>query len=328
LYKLFLTLRYLRKRRIAYFAIAAVTLCVAMVLVVLSVMGGWLDMIKTHARGLLGDIIIDNSAMAGFPLYQEFIDEIQGWKDERGQPLIEKATPVLYTAGILSFPSTNYARTVQVVGIRLNEVFEVNGFKQSLFYDTYYPGTTNLKEQRKPLLGVDDNPEPVQVAAPDGGSMLIAAPVLPPAYREALEKARRVSGVKALADNEVASPTNKELLQAGLTPMPGYYEWALKPSANGEAAADIDEPRLDGPAFPGIIFGLDIVAQRLPDGKYDRSYPRGERATLTLIASSIRGQVDPIPIKPPFRYADDSRTGVFEIDSQYVYCDFELRRRG
>ena len=50
MYKLFLTLRYLRKRRIAYFAIAAVTLCVAMVLIVMSVMGGFLDMLKRQLQ--------------------------------------------------------------------------------------------------------------------------------------------------------------------------------------------------------------------------------------------------------------------------------------
>ena len=70
MYKLFLTLRYLRKRRIAYFAIAAVTLCVAMVLIVMSVMGGWLDMVKQRARGLLGDVIVDNKAFQGYLLHK------------------------------------------------------------------------------------------------------------------------------------------------------------------------------------------------------------------------------------------------------------------
>ena len=41
MYKLFLMLRYLRKRRIAVFAVIGVWLCVAMVVVVISVMGGF-----------------------------------------------------------------------------------------------------------------------------------------------------------------------------------------------------------------------------------------------------------------------------------------------
>ena len=39
------------------------------------------------------------------------------------------------------------------------------------------------------------------------------------------------------------------------------------------------------------------------------------------------GNVDPIPVKQPFRYADDSRTGIYEIDSQHMYCDFELLQK-
>jgi lipoprotein-releasing system permease protein len=326
-YKLFLSLRYLRKRRIAYFAVAAVTLCVAMVLIVLSVMGGFLDTIKKNARGLLGDIVVENHDVAGFPLYQEFIDEIQTWKDAHGRPLIEKATPVLYTYGLLSFPRTHQLQPVHVAGIHLNEVCVVNAFKKSLFYDTHYPGTTSLAEQQQPLLGVDADPARMQVRTDNGDSFLVAEPVLPSPYREALETTRRTSGAKPLADNEVPSPTSKELLQAGLPPIPGYYRWAFKESPDEESLGSIDTPRLDGPAFPGIIFGLDVVAGRMPDGKYDRAYPRGEVATLTLMLTSVRGQVDPIPIKPRFRYADDSRTGVYEIDSQYVYCDFDLLQK-
>ena len=74
MYKLFLCLRYLRKRHMVFFAIAAVTLCTAMVLIVISVMGGFLDMVKDRSRGLLGDIILDGT-LQGFPYYQEFIDE-------------------------------------------------------------------------------------------------------------------------------------------------------------------------------------------------------------------------------------------------------------
>ena len=138
MYKLFLTLRYLRDRRIAYFAIGAVMLCAAMVLVVLSVMGGWLDMVKKQSWGLLGDIVVDNSAYAGFPLYQEFIDEISKW------PEIVKATPVIYTYGLFYVRETKQSKDVRVVGLRLEDVYTVNAFKSSLFYEKYYPGTTTL----------------------------------------------------------------------------------------------------------------------------------------------------------------------------------------
>ena len=88
MYKLFLTLRYLRQRRIAYFAVAAVTLCVAMLIIVMSVMGGWLELVRTQARALLGDVVVDNSDPQGFPLYAEFIEKIRSWPEVRRSTII------------------------------------------------------------------------------------------------------------------------------------------------------------------------------------------------------------------------------------------------
>ncbi|MFH1746404.1 MAG: hypothetical protein ABIG44_05095, partial [Planctomycetota bacterium] len=186
MYKLFLTLRYLRKRHIAYFAIAAVMLCVAMVLIVLSVMGGWLEMVKTRARGLLGDVIVDNRAYSGFPLYEEFSEEISAW------PEIVKATPVIYSWGLFHFRDTDQTGTVRVVGLRLDDVYQVNAFKSSLGYEQYYPGTTHLGEQRQPLIGFDTNSEPITVQDTDGTPIgLFFPPLLPAPYQEALERARQ-----------------------------------------------------------------------------------------------------------------------------------------
>jgi len=47
------------------------------VLVVISVMGGWLRMFRESFHGLSGDIIISKQSLAGFPNYQEMIDEIE-----------------------------------------------------------------------------------------------------------------------------------------------------------------------------------------------------------------------------------------------------------
>lgn len=312
LYKLFLTLRYLSKRRIAFFAIAAVTLCVAMVLVVMSVMGGWLDQVKKRARGLLGDVIVDNSAYSGFPLYEEFIDEIEKW------PEVARATPVLYTWGLVRFANTGQNGTVRVVGIRLNEVYEVNAFKSSLFYETYYPGTTALEEQQQPLLGLDTDAPPIRLS----DEQLVPPPRLPEPYQSALERARRehyqrTGGV--LDDATSTDSDMNELLRANGRPiLPGVFDLHLDGERN--------EPVLSGNPLPGVIIGRDMIAQRESDGRYRRfeSYPKGCPVELTLWATSVGGSVDPVPLKKKFRYADDSRTGIYEIDSQHVYVDFDL----
>lgn len=308
MYKLFLTLRYLRKRRIAYFAIAAVMLCTAMVLIVMSVMGGFLDQLKVKARGLLGDIIVDNRSYSGFPLYEEFIAEISEW------PEIVKATPVLYTWGLLNFHGTAQTHTVRVVGLRLEDTYVVNAFKDSLYYETYYPGTTHLGEQQQPLLGFDLEGERIEWR--DEEDRLIGLgprPLLPPSYQAALE----ASWAAGVHDDE--SPA---------TDLTTTCRAANRPPIAGRYAATDGPPELAGDPRPGLIMGRDIIAKRLSDGSYERYsiYPRGCLLTLTLLPVSQSGAVD-VPIKQPFRYVDDSRTGIYEIDSQHVYCDFDLLQK-
>lgn len=310
MYKLFLTLRYLRKRRIAYFAIAAVMLCTAMVLIVMSVMGGFLDQLKFKARGLLGDIIIDNQSYSGFPLYQEFIADISKW------PEIVKATPVLYSYGLLRFQGTPRTSTVQVVGLRLADVYEVNAFKSSLYYEKFYPGTTTLADQEQPLLGFDLNSPPIEWRdsqdEPIGtGPRLL----LPPDYQAALEK----SWAAGVVDTEsVETEWSVTMRAAHQAPIVGQYE----------LVDVLGPPRMTGDPYPGLIIGRDILAERLADGRYRRfSYcPRGGLITLTMLPTSESGAID-TPIKPVFRYADDSRTGIYEIDSKHVYCDFDLLQK-
>ena len=308
MYKLFLTLRYLRSRRIAYFAVAAVTLCVAMVLIVMSVMGGWLEQVKRRARGLLGDIILDNRHFSGFPLYQEFIDEVSRW------PEIAKATPVIYTEGLLHFPQTRQMNKVNVVGIRLHDVYEVNAFKGGLYYERFYPGTTTLAEIRQPLLGRDFRVE--TRALPDGGAYLPL--ILPEPHQSALQRARaeqvRQTGGSLDDPDTVDTRMNALLRRLGEPIIPGVYDFN-----------EVDElPGFAGDPQPGLIIGREMLAKRQSDGRYQRyeNYPRGCTVILTLVAASSSGGVE--PIKRVFRYVDDARTGIYEIDSQHVYCDFDL----
>ncbi len=94
MYKLFLSLRYLRRKYLALIAAAAVALCVAMVLIVVSVMDGFLNKIEYAARGLFGDIVVDSAGVGGIGRYDEFIAELTGWYrlDADFKP-VEQASP-------------------------------------------------------------------------------------------------------------------------------------------------------------------------------------------------------------------------------------------
>lgn len=126
MYKTLLILKYLRKRRIAWVSLIAVMLCTTMVIVVMSVMSGWLGMFRESYRGLTGDIIVARRSWSGFPHYQQMIKEIEAL------PEVKAAVPTIQTFGLANIG--NQIRSgVQVVGYPIERIGLVNTFQQSLY---------------------------------------------------------------------------------------------------------------------------------------------------------------------------------------------------
>jgi lipoprotein-releasing system permease protein len=125
-YEWILVGKYLRKRRIAWVSLIAVALCTTMVLVVISVMGGWLRMARTNFRGLSGDIIVQSGSLAGFGHYQEMMQEIQKL------PEVHAAVPVIQTFGLINI-NNKKTMGVQVYGYPMDRIGQVNAFPQSLW---------------------------------------------------------------------------------------------------------------------------------------------------------------------------------------------------
>jgi ABC-type lipoprotein release transport system permease subunit len=399
MYKLFLCARYLLKRRIAFFAVAAVILCTAMVLIVISVMGGFLDMVKERSRGLLADLILDNYSLQGFPYYQEFIDELKAEMPDT----VQAATPVVYNYGTLRF-ADGITKPVYLVGIRLEETYEVNDFRKSLYYEKHYPGTTSLGEQRQPVFGFDDELMPVlppelEAALQKGeadceagdadavqprekgaafpGPGFYASPVflavvraeklahdletfaedlifqlsLPPEQRDQeytlgwvgdlQERVRRIREALEEVEPPVDSLEPLEHLDGMLTELSGAIEdgnaeliRGLLDAASGAVNYQIGRlrdalsPRYVGKELPGVIIGTDNVGRPLEAGGYERYYPRGERVIITMLPFSRKGTIAASgAISKAMRYVDDSRYGVYEVDSRNVYLDFDMAQR-
>lgn len=297
MYKWFLAIRYLHTKLIAFFGIASVTLCVAMVLVVVSVMGGFLDTIRARARGLHSEIVVDCRSLQGFPYYEEFGEHVL-----RELPDVARvATPAIYSYGIVRVPANKYTKMTRILGVRLDDYVKVNGFSKGLHYNHYYPGSTHLGLNRLPVAGV----------TADGQIRL------PGDLEEANAQWREWAAREA----------PKELAEFEARPFAACGYPGVIHSGRGERvyAARYEEPAyLDAP-FPGAIVGADVLFERLPDGKFDRYLARGAMLSLTTQALSPAGTLtgEP-PINIPVRYVDDSRTGIFEIDSTSVYVDFEM----
>src|SRR5580704_10553473 len=121
MYKLLLISKYLRKRRIAWISLIAVMLCTAMVLVVISVMGGWLRMFRQTSHALVGDLVVYRISLDGFPHYQEMIDQIEAL------PEVKAASPQIHTYGLVNI--IDQIRTgVEVEGYDIKKIGQINGF--------------------------------------------------------------------------------------------------------------------------------------------------------------------------------------------------------
>ncbi len=89
--------RYLTTRIIPLIAVAAVALCVALVVVVVSVMSGFLDALRSSGRTLMGDVIV-SMQVRGIPYYEELIAEIEKL------PGAKAASPLVDTVGLVRMP--------------------------------------------------------------------------------------------------------------------------------------------------------------------------------------------------------------------------------
>ncbi len=294
MYKWFLAVRYLHTKLIAFFGVAAVTLCVAMVLVVISVMGGFLDTIRARARGLHSEIVLDAGTQQGFPLYDEF----SRYLAKHLPDVVRLSTPVIYTYGIFRVPADETTKPVRAMGIRPKEYVQLNDFAKGLQYDHYYPGSTHMGPQQMPLAGFSES----------GGLRL------PPDLEAAHEAWRKQQDPEALAEFDAVPFV--------------YAPYPFETSSSyGQRvfAANAGPPGYVDAELPGLIVGCDLLFHRRPDGKFNRYLARGAMVTLTVLALSPSGNpLGEPPVRLPFRYADDSRTGIFEIDSLTAYVDFDL----
>ena len=295
MYKWFLATRYLLTKLIAVFGIASVMLCVAMVLVVLSVMGGFLDTVRERAKGLNSQIVLEAGTLQGVPYYDEF-----GAYLHRHLPdVVDVVTPTIYTYSIFRVPATTWTRPARVMGIRLRDYIRVTSFGEGLHYDRFYPDSTTLAEQSMPVAGISAS----------------GALILP----DDLEKAAKQWRTRAADEEQTARFDASPFVE---TPFPYVVR---KIPGDRVFAADTGPPRYAGPPHAGVIVGVDLLFSRSKDGTFQRYLARGADVALTLMPISPDGNLlGETPTRLPLRYVDDSRTGIFEIDNQAVYVDFDM----
>ena len=131
MYPVQLANRYLTSRIIPLIAVAAVALCVALVVIVVSVMSGFLDMLRASGRTLMGDVVITNP-IRGIPWYGQLIETIEQL------PQAQAATPLIDTYGLVRMPypegSEKEVVTTNVWGIDPSSFNRVTDFSNALYW--------------------------------------------------------------------------------------------------------------------------------------------------------------------------------------------------
>lgn len=115
MYKLLLSWRYLRTRYIALASIISVTLGVATLIVVNSVMAGFKREMHHRLHGILSDIVIETHNMDGFADPQWHMEQIR--RVAGGS--IAGMTPVVHVPALLRIPMRGefYTRQVNLIGV-------------------------------------------------------------------------------------------------------------------------------------------------------------------------------------------------------------------
>jgi lipoprotein-releasing system permease protein len=129
MYKIILAIRYLFNRRISWLAVAAVALCVFMVVVVMTVLSGLVIDFKNKNHDFVGDCIISTSSLVGFPYYEEFMGRLQKEAD-----FVEAASPVIKSWALLTPAGSDRNVGVEIMGIEPRNHCRVTSFGEAIYY--------------------------------------------------------------------------------------------------------------------------------------------------------------------------------------------------
>jgi lipoprotein-releasing system permease protein len=147
IYTELLVRRYLSTRIIPLIAVAAVALCVALVVIVVSVMSGFLENLRSSGRTLMGDVVV-SYPVQGIPYYQELIARIEKL------PGAAAASPLVDTYGLVRMPYPEGPNkdvvTAQVWAIEPESFARVTELDRTIWWK---PAASAAEAQ---LLGDDD----------------------------------------------------------------------------------------------------------------------------------------------------------------------------
>jgi len=312
-------------------AVAAVALCVALVIVVISVMTGFLDMVRNSGRTLMGDVVVDYP-LHGIPDYERLIALMTA------KPEIDAATPVVDTWGLLRMPypagDAKESTQVQIWGIDPVSFSQVTGFDESLQWEAVPPGTASgMRTQaidrhaEELILALDQESKRRLLTMTDDGA-------LEGADTQVIDKlidGQQFQDWRARLQSLSSTP---ELLREAI----GEERWAVLHSDLPRLLDDrlvLEEGRtLLRNGEPAMVSGLHVSRgnRRTRQGTYKiegNGYwwmPRFD-AILTTIPITSRGGLNDEPQSIRLPFANEFASGVFLIDKTRVMVPLESAQK-
>ena len=177
MYKLTLILKYLRRKLGPMFAALAVMLCTAMVIIVISVMGGFLDLLQTSAKQLTGDVIVQARSMTGFSHYEELMTQIEALDE------VAAVTPVVSTFGMINLDG--HTSGVSIMGIQPGDYAKIVRYQDTLMWSS---------DDMLRVYGIEADGAKVTLPAFDLGTMSMT--LEPAGFLEGLDSPGMVIGVE------------------------------------------------------------------------------------------------------------------------------------
>lgn len=228
MYKLLLSWRYLKTRFIALASIVSVTLGVATLIVVNSVMAGFVDQMKSRLHGILSDVEISAPLLSHIPYPERHVEIV---KDLIGED-IKEVTCVVRTPALLSFNFRNRPVTQQIMLLGIDDTT----FGQVTDFEPYL--TNDIKKTGKFSFDLEEEGYDQEKFGEDAGW---------PYRRARIESQRRI---------EQASQEYRNLYDAAAV---AYLEEPKLGPANATQASNQDDVE------EGLSFNLAPLPESVPD---------------------------------------------------------------
>jgi len=319
MYRFLLCWRYLRTRYIALASIISVTLGVATMIVVNSVMAGFSHEMHVRLHGILSDIVIETVSASGIYDSDVVVQEVQ---DVVGDDLAG-ITKVVHVPAMLSFKLRGewVARHISLIGIDEQTHAGVSDFGNYLLHPANRDTLTfNLRDGGYDSIDQEsgDRVSPRTALQEAGWPYRRQRFAAEKSYQQYLQRMRDSEASEAEASEIVVEPTISSDHLSEETSDPYAVSGPVDPyAAPGHAADDLfDESTTQ---HPGVILGIAIASMRhrTSEGRVEDYFMclPGDDVNITFPSSGT----PPQPVTGSFTITDFYESKMNEYDSSFAF---------